>query len=289
MPLTTTRRGPLTAETTATSSASEASAASASTSWRVAPETASMGESSPCGDETGAAADDGGGGTDEAGDRHQVDVAGALAVGTVGGLATAGERGHAEDALAVADGGDGRDAGEVEALRGEQVEGGELGQQHAGQAEGGTGEVTGARLLLAGEPALGLEGARKRGGELAGDRGHPVARLLDESGDPGDVRVLAEQVAQGREPVGALASEGHGELLALVQTVRQGAAALGGRVVVGQRGRGELSHARITSCSPREPEIHLTFFTRLSSDFSYPSVDGLTGLWQTRRRHTPDS
>ena len=43
---------------------------------------------------------------------------------------------------------------------------------------------------------------------------------------------------EGREPVGALASEGDGELLALVQPVRQSAAALGGRVVVGQRGRG---------------------------------------------------
>ncbi len=48
-PLTTTRRGPLTAPMTTRSWASEASAARASTSSLVAPETASMGEPSPCG------------------------------------------------------------------------------------------------------------------------------------------------------------------------------------------------------------------------------------------------
>ena len=215
------------------------------------------------GDEAGAAADDRGGGTDEARDGDQVDVAGGVAVG----LTSAGEGGDAEDALAVADGRDGGDAGEVQALGREQVEGGELAEQHAGQAEGRAGQVGAPGLLVAGQPELGLEGTREGGGELSGDGGDAAAGLLDEGGDPGRVGVLAEQVAEGREPVGALPAEGYGELFTLVQTVRQGAAALGGRVVVGQRGRRKLSHMRSTSCSLREPEIRLTFFTRVSSDF----------------------
>ena len=89
-----------------------------------------------------------------------------------------------------------------------------------------------------GEPGLRLERAGEGGGELAGDGRDAAAGLLDEGGDPGGVGVLAEQLAQGREPVGALAAEGHGELLALVQAVGQGAAALGGGVVMGQRGGG---------------------------------------------------
>ena len=80
----------------------------------------------------------------------------------------------------VADGGDGRDPGQVQALGGEQVEGGELGEQHAGQAERGADRVGPLRGGVLVEPDLRLERARERGGELAGDGRDPAGGLLDE-------------------------------------------------------------------------------------------------------------
>ena len=50
---------------------------------------------------------------------------------------------------------------------------------------------------------------------------HPAGGLLDQVGQACGVGVLAGQLAQGGEPVGALASEGDGELLALGQPVGQ--------------------------------------------------------------------
>ena len=190
------------------------------------------------GDQAGATADDGGCGTDQTGDRHQVDVAGAVAGGLVEGLAPTGEGRDAEDALAVADRGDGCDPGQVQAVCREQVDRGQLRQEHAGQSEGGGGEVVGARLLAAGEPCLRLERTREGGCELPRDGRETAAGLVDELGDPRGVGVLAEQLAQGGEPVGALAAEGQCELLTLVQAVGQSAASLGGGVVMGQRGGG---------------------------------------------------
>ena len=100
-------------------------------------------------------------------------------------------------------------------------------------------EVGRSRGVVVVEPAgLRLERAREGGGELAGHGLDAAADSSTRRGDPGGVGVLADELAQGREPVGALASEGDGELLALVQAVGQGAASLGGGVVVGQRGRG---------------------------------------------------
>ena len=71
------------------------------------------------------------------------------------------------------------------------------------------------------EPHLRLERTRERGGQLAGDGRHPAGGLLDQVGQAGGVGVLAGELAQGREPVGALASEGDGELLALGEPVGQ--------------------------------------------------------------------
>ena len=169
--------------------------------------------------QAGAAADDGGCGADEAGDGEQLDVAAGVSGGQV--LAAAREGGDAEDALGVADRGHRRDLGEVHALGGEQVKGGELGEQHAGHAESGADRVGLLRGGLLLEPHLRLERTRECGGQLAGDGGHPVGGLLDEVGQAGGVGVLAGQLAQGGEPVGALSSEGDGELLALGKPLGQ--------------------------------------------------------------------
>ena len=67
---------------------------------------------------------------------------------------------------------------------------------------------------------------------------HPAGGLLDQMCQASGVGVLAGELTQGREPVGALASEGDGELLALGEPVGQGEAVSGGCVVSGQRGRG---------------------------------------------------
>ena len=72
------------------------------------------------------------------------------------------------------------------------------------------------------EPHLRLERTRERGGQLAGDGLHPAGGLLDQMRQPSGVGVLAGELAQGREPVGALASEGDGELLALGAAGRPG-------------------------------------------------------------------
>ena len=138
----------------------------------------------------------------------------------------------------MADGGDRCDAGQVEALGRELVDGGELGQQHAGQPSRRLVRSPARAARRRGEPGLRLERAGEGGGELPRDGPEAAAGLLDERGDAGGVRVLPEQLAQGVEPVGALAAEGQGELLALVQAVGQGTASLGGGVVMGQQGGG---------------------------------------------------
>ena len=131
------------------------------------------------------------------------------------------ERGDAEDALRVTDRGHRSDLGEVQALGGEQVKGGELGEEHSGHAECGADRVGTLRCGLLLEPHLRLERTREGGGQLPGNGLHPAGGLLDQVGQACGVSVLAGQVAQGGEPVGALASEGDGELLALGQAVGQ--------------------------------------------------------------------
>ena len=165
--------------------------------------------------EAGTAADDRGSGTDEAGDRHQLDIA------RGGTFTPAGEGGDADDALRVADGGDRSDAGEVHALVREQVHGRELGEQHARHAERGADRVGAAGGEVVGEPHVRLERARQRGGQLAGDGSHQAGGLLHQVGHPGGVGVLAGELGEGREPVGALSAEGHGELFTLSQAVGQ--------------------------------------------------------------------
>ena len=138
----------------------------------------------------------------------------------------------------MADGGDRTDRGQVEALVAELVEGGELGEQDAGQRRLPFGRSRGAGTTSSASQRCGSNGRGSGSGELRADGPASCGGLLDERGDPVGARVLLDQVAQGGEPVGALAAEGHGELLAALQPVGQGPAALGGRVVVGQRGRG---------------------------------------------------
>ena len=186
--------------------------------------------------QAGATADDGGCGADEPGDGQQLDVTRGVAGGQV--LAASREGGDTEDALGVADRGHRSDPSQVHALCGEQVHGGELGEQHAGHAERGADRVGLLRGGVLLEPHLRLERTREGGGQLAGHGLHPTCGLLDQIGQASGVGVLAGQLAQSREPVGALASEGDGELLALGEPVGQGEAVSGGCVVGGQRGRG---------------------------------------------------
>ena len=179
-------------------------------------------------DQAGAAADDGGGGADQAGDRHQVDVAGAA---PSPGLAAAGEGGDAEDALAVADGGDrarSRVRSRPSAASRSRVA--SWVSSTPGRPSAASDEVGRARrLLVAVEPRLRLERARQRGGELAGDGREPAAGLLDQLRSDREVSGSSSNSSrEGGEPVGALASEGDGELLTLVQPVGQGAAAARG-------------------------------------------------------------
>ncbi len=169
--------------------------------------------------QAGAAADDGRCGTDEPGDGQQLDVTGGVAGGQV--LAAAREGCDTEDALRVADRGDRSDPGEVHALGGKKVHGGELGEQHAGHAERGADRVGPLRGGVLVEPHLRLERTRERGGQLAGHGLHPACGLLDQIRQASGVGVLAGELTQGREPVGALASEGDCELLALGEPVGQ--------------------------------------------------------------------
>ena len=244
------------------------------------------------GNEACTTSGDGAGGTDEASDRKQFDVT-AHDVAAVAALACAvaasGERGDAEDALAVADGGDRAERGQVEPLVAQLVEGGELGEQHAGQRQAAVLEVTARGDGAVLEPAVRLERAGEGSGDLLADGLDQSRRLLDERADPVGALVLLDQVAQGAEPVGALPAEGHGELLAGAEPIGQGLPVGGGRGVLGSTARGGLSHMRSTSCSPREPEIHLTFFTRLSSSFSIPVSRPGGGVPRTPARPPPDS
>ena len=193
VPLTTTRRGPLTAATVATSpSVGDPRPARG-------PRRAGAADGEHRGvlavrHQAGAAADDRGGRADQAGDRHQLDVA----VVPRDALPAAGERGDAEDALAS---GRPRRPGrsvEVEALGGEQVEGGELGEQHAGHAQRRHGECRrrpGA--CLGGEPRLRLERPRQGARRAGRPRGRAGADSSTRWRHAGRCRVLLERARRG--------------------------------------------------------------------------------------------
>ena len=236
VPLTTTRRGPLIAATVAASSASETSATSSSTSASVGAADGEHGGVLAVRHQAGAAADDGGCGADEAGDRHQLDVAGASSPSASRRPAKAATPRMPCEWPTEATG---RDRGEVQALGREQVDGGELGEQHAGHAESGADRVGAGG------------GPRRRSSHTCGSKGRGSAaaswpatgatRRPDSSTrwltravsvfSPASSRRVANQSAPCPPKVTANSSPSG-------KPVRQGQAPLGGRVVMGQRGGG---------------------------------------------------
>ena len=185
------------------------------------------------GNEAGTTAGDGGGGADEAGDRHQLDVAAVAAVAALSRRPANAATPRMPWLWPTA--ATGPIAARSSPSSRELVEGGELGEQHAGQRQAAVLEVTARGDGAVLEPAVRLERAGERSGDLLADGRDQSRRLLDERADPVGALVLLDQVAQGGEPVGALPAEGHGELLAGAAAGRPGTAR--GRAVVESLGQ----------------------------------------------------
>ena len=262
-PLTTVWRGPFTTPRAATSSPSEAISTRAATSAGVAPVTASMGESSPCGTRRAR----------RAAMVAAAPIRRAIARSSTSlsvSLPAACSRRPAKAATPrmpwewpTAETGEMRVRSRPSAASRSSVV--SWVSSTPGRPSAAWVSSAAAGRSSAFEPLLGLERARQRRGDLSGHGLQAAAGLLDQLGQARGVRLLLEELGERREPVGPLASEGDGELLATLQPVRQRAAALGAGVVGRRVARGCLSHMRSTSCSPPEPEILLAFLTRLSS------------------------